>query len=746
MMRALGKVTPLALVVLALVLPEAAFCKQVAEVQVAPVTVTMSVGERRELMADAYDARGDIVTTASFSWSSSAPGVVRVEEDPGLPGIAALIGLSEGIAAIEVRVGNRRASAAVQVVGAGGPRSGAIGGGVATVLQIEPASIFLLPSEEIRPTPRFLNDNGDLAAPTAVSWRFLGQPGVAEIREQGGILGLSPGQGVLEAVTQTGLLARVTVQVAQAEFTFASMEMGVSPNLPDTVEVTVPDQNHRPLAPNWLVWRSTNPGVVHVSPLGVVTGRGSGQAEIIATGFGQESRISVTVHRQVEYLEAMPPYSDGAVVVPLAGARTFTATPLAVDESPIPEAPLTWILADTTVASWDGATGSLTGKELGQTRLTVRAPGEGLEVVWDVEVVAGGLDVEPENIPMGRGDQYKLDASFTDDAGNTVAEASSLTWTTSDPMVVGVDAEGNLAPAGIGSALIAATTPWGATDTVTVYVVGEILVTSTRGGNVDVYSFDRDRPDTLHKVTDLPGSELSATFSPDGTKIAYVSDQGGNLDIFVVNADGTNPVQLTTTVALEGSPAWTPDGSRIFYESDQGGSSQIWVMNADGSELVQVTQGDTPNYRPSVSPDGQRVIFASSRDGNYDIFMMNVDGSNQQNLTASAWNEMVPVWIDDTAIAFIQESGRGRNLTRSVVRMEMNATRELSPLFSQGLMVTDFAISGAGDMLAATVSAQGPQGIENRLYLIPTVEGGIPVEVQRANTGDQLVSPSFRRR
>ena len=745
MMRALGFLTPAVMAAVGLVLPNKMSCQRVAEVQVAPVTVTMSIGERRELMADAYDSRGDIVTSGSFVWSSSDPGVLRVEEDPSLPGIAVLIGLTEGIAAVEVRVGSERASAAVQVVGLGGQPRGAVGGGAATVLQIEPASIFLFPSEDVRPQARFMNDNGDLAAPTAVSWRFLGQPGVAEVGDRGEVLGLSPGQGVLEAATHTGLLARVTVQVAQSEFAFVSSQLGVSPNLSDTIEILVPDQNNRPLSPNWLVWRSTIPSVVHVSPLGVVTGRSSGQAEVIATGFGQESRLPVTVHRQVEFLDVMPRSDEGAVVVPLGGARTFTATALATDETPVPEAPLTWLLADSSFASFDPSNGAVTGNELGQTRLTVRGPGEGLEVVWDIEVVAGGLSVEPEMVSLGKVDQVQLGASFTDEDGTPVAEASSLTWTSTDPTIVGVDSDGNLMPAGIGSALVIANTPWGTTDSAMVYVLGEILVTSTRGGNVDVYSFDRDRPDTLHRVTEQPGSELSATYSPDGSKIVYVSDQGGNLDIVVLDSDGSNPVQLTTTLALEGSPAWTPDGSRILYESDLGGSSQIWIMNADGSEQVQLTQGDYANYRPSVSSDGQRVLLASSRDNNYEIYLMNLDGSNQENLTQSSGNETMPLWLTDSTIAFVQERGRGRNMQRSVVQMTLNVTRDVVPLGAQGLMVTEFSVSADGDMLAATVSAQGARGVENRLYLIPLTADGVPVEVLRADSGDQLVSPSFRR-
>jgi hypothetical protein len=84
-------------------------------------------------------------------------------------------------------------------------------------------------------------------------------------------------------------------------------------------------------------------------------------------------------------------------------------------------------------------------------------------------------------------------------------------------------------------------------------------------------------------------------------------------------------------------------------------------------------------------------------------------------------------------------------MQRSVVQMALNVSRDITPIFAQGLMITEFSMSAAGDMLVATVSAQGPRGVENRLYLIPLLGEGEAVEVPRADAGDQLVSPSFRR-
>lgn len=112
-------------------------------------------------------------------------------------------------------------------------------------------------------------------------------------------------------------------------------------------------------------------------------------------------------------------------------------------------------------------------------------------------------------------------------------------------------------------------------------------------------------------------------WSPDGTKIAFQSDRervGGRWDIWIVNADGTNPQNLTQNPVIDDMyPVWSPDGTRIAFQSSRDGLSirdtDIWLMDADGTNPQNLTQtsgiGDT---RPVWSPDGTRIAFQSDDD------------------------------------------------------------------------------------------------------------------------------------
>ena len=95
----------------------------------------------------------------------------------------------------------------------------------------------------------------------------------------------------------------------------------------------------------------------------------------------------------------------------------------------------------------------------------------------------------------------------------------------------------------------------------------------------------------LVRLTQGPASDLNPAWSPDGTKIAFASSRKGNLGIYVMNADGSNPINLTQSPnGGDWSPAWSPDGSRIAFNSRRDGNEEIYVMNANGANLINLTQ------------------------------------------------------------------------------------------------------------------------------------------------------------
>ena len=134
-------------------------------------------------------------------------------------------------------------------------------------------------------------------------------------------------------------------------------------------------------------------------------------------------------------------------------------------------------------------------------------------------------------------------------------------------------------------------------------------------------------------------------WSPDGQRIAFVSDRDGDSEIYVMNADGSDVTQLSQNGRWDGDPAWSPDGQRIAFVSDRDGDSEIYVMNADGSDVTRLTHDGGGD--PAWSPDGQRIAFASGRDGDLEIYVMNADGSGVTRLTHNDALDWQPAWSPD---------------------------------------------------------------------------------------------------
>jgi len=103
-----------------------------------------------------------------------------------------------------------------------------------------------------------------------------------------------------------------------------------------------------------------------------------------------------------------------------------------------------------------------------------------------------------------------------------------------------------------------------------------------------------------------------------------------------MDADGSDPVQLTDDPAADSSPDWSPDGERIVFHSDRAGNDDIYVMDADGSDVIQLTDDPAEDDFPMWSPDGRMIAFVSQRDGDREIYLMEADGSGQLRLSDNA--------------------------------------------------------------------------------------------------------------
>ena len=170
--------------------------------------------------------------------------------------------------------------------------------------------------------------------------------------------------------------------------------------------------------------------------------------------------------------------------------------------------------------------------------------------------------------------------------------------------------------------------------------------------NFEIYTADSDGSN-LTRLTNSPGSDLRPVWSPDGMKLAFVSQRDGNFEIYFMNADGSQPTRMTNNSAGDDAPAWAPDGRSIAFASDAAGSSAIYVMDADGGNVRRVTFDSNSDGGPTWSPDGTMLAFESRRDGDYEIYTINADGTFLRKLTNNESRDQHSAWSPDgTRMAF----------------------------------------------------------------------------------------------
>lgn len=173
-------------------------------------------------------------------------------------------------------------------------------------------------------------------------------------------------------------------------------------------------------------------------------------------------------------------------------------------------------------------------------------------------------------------------------------------------------------------------------------------------GQLNIWIMNNDGTN-LHQVT-TSNTDLQPAWSPDGTKIAFNSTRTGFLQIFTMNPDGTAQTKISDGTAQDGKPGWSPDNTQIvFSRTPIGGTlSDLWKMSSTGAGVTQLTNTPTANEgRPTWSPDGTQIAFHTDRDGNWEIYKMTSAGALQTRLTNNAAQDKNPAWApDNSAIAF----------------------------------------------------------------------------------------------
>ena len=231
--------------------------------------------------------------------------------------------------------------------------------------------------------------------------------------------------------------------------------------------------------------------------------------------------------------------------------------------------------------------------------------------------------------------------------------------------------------------------------------------------NLDINLMDADGSGLTRLTTNISADD-APTWSPDGRRIAFHSLRDFTGEIYIMNADGSGLTRLTTNPGFDSGPTWSPDGSRIAFAASRDiftpGSPDIYVMNADGTDQTRLTNNG--GSRPAWSPDGSRIAFDSRRDGVREIYVMNADGSGQTRLTNGGGLE--PAWSPDgSRITFASERDGNSEIYMmnadggGLTRLTTNPARDDGPTWSPDGSHIAFASERDGNSEIYIMSADG---------------------------------------
>ncbi len=166
-------------------------------------------------------------------------------------------------------------------------------------------------------------------------------------------------------------------------------------------------------------------------------------------------------------------------------------------------------------------------------------------------------------------------------------------------------------------------------------------------------------------LADFPGSNSAPAWSPDGRQLALVLSRDGVAQLYVVHSDGSNLHRITYDEAIDTEPSFLPDGQSLLFVSDRGGSAQIYRVPVAGGNAERLTFEGDDNFSPRASPDGKSFVFSSFTGGVFYIAVQDFLTNQMQVLTGGGW-EMKPSFAPNGKLVLFATESQGRGILSTV--------------------------------------------------------------------------------